>query len=368
MEKKKIAIINLRAKPIRGGQEATLNEIITGIKNDYEITYIGHKSDIDEENNVNIIEPFTKLFYLLPIKIGFSKILKIKILRVLFLKKIRIKCDLLIANGKSDYTVINNNLEYNSILIIKHGLFKEPYPDILIKNKKFKIVTLNEIERKDLIKIYGEKNLVTIRTGIKQKKNLNERFGEYRKINNINKDTFLIVSIGRLEDKQKNISLAIKSMHELAKIKINFIYIIIGNGKDKNYYQKLIKKLKLENFIKLVGRVSDEEKEEILKTANLLLITSKWETLGLTMVEAFNHDIPVLTTKTNGALDIIKDNYNGFFAEYDPNDIAKKIYYASDMPKEKLSILLKNAEKTSELFTYENMIISYKNVIESLIN
>ena len=65
MEKKDIAIINLRAKPIRGGQEVTINEIIRGIKNKYDITYIGHKEDIDKDNNIKIIEPFTKFLFII---------------------------------------------------------------------------------------------------------------------------------------------------------------------------------------------------------------------------------------------------------------------------------------------------------------
>ena len=125
--------------------------------------------------------------------------------------------------------------------------------------------------------------------------------------------------------------------------------------------------LNLSGFIKLVGRISEEEKEEILGTANLLLITSKWETLGLTMVEAFKHHMPVLTTRTNGALDIIKEEYNGFFIDYNPKNIAENIYYISNLPKEKLIEILKNGETTAELFKYENMINAYEDVIRSLI-
>jgi glycosyltransferase involved in cell wall biosynthesis len=364
--KTSLVFLNLRAKAQRGGQEVTINNLIDGLKEYYDITYIGHPSDV---NYKKVIFPFTPLLKLVPIKKGFGRLLKVSIFRYLFLRKIELNCDIIVVNGKSDYTFLLRNkktIKYKKVLVIKHGRFINPYPDIIIKNKNYRIIVLNRNELDKLKETYGEENLKLIRTGIEfhnenSNNDIKQKFG-------IPKDVYIILSIGRLEEQQKKFSVGIRAIQLGLKKNKKLLYVIVGDGADRIEYENLIKKLDLTGSVKLVGKLSEEDKNGFLKISNLLLITSKWETLGLTMVEAFRGGVPVLTTKTDGSTDVIEEGYNGFYTTDEAKDIADKILEISNFPKEKIKEIVENAHKTAELYSYDKMINSYREVIKELIN
>lgn len=366
VDKVSIVFLNIRAKAQKGGQEATINNIINGIKDDYDVIYVGHPSDVDYKA---VKFPFTPILKLVPIKRGFGKLLKISVFRYLFLRKIKFNCDLIVMNGKSDYTFLirNKNLiNYGKVLVIKHGKFIKPYPDIITKNKEYRIVVLNSNELHKLENIYSRKNLRLIRTGIK-KDNIEGDIDVRQKLS-IPKNAYVILSIGRLEETQKKFSAGIRAIKLAIQNNQNLFYIIIGDGINKRYYQRLIKKLGLLNNVKLLGRLSEEDKNGLLRTSNLLLITSSWETLGLTMVEAFRAGLPVLTTKTDGSTDVIEEGHNGFYTTGEPEDISNKILMINKLPKDKLEEVTENAMETAEIYSYDKMIDSYKATIKELIN
>ena len=366
VKKVSIVFLNIRAKAQKGGQEATINNIINGIKEDYDVIYVGHQSDV---NYKAVKSPFTFLLRLVPIKRGFGKLLRISIFRCLFLRKIKFNCDLIVMNGKSDYTFLirNKNLiNYSKVLVIKHGKFIKPYPDIITKNKDYRIVVLNSNELHRLENIYSRKNLRLIRTGIK-KDDIEGDMNVRQKLS-IPKNAYLILSIGRLEETQKKFSSGIRAIKLAIQNNQNLFYVIVGDGINKKYYQKLIKKLDLSNNVKLVGWLSEKDKNGLLKTSNLLLITSIWETLGLTMVEAFRACLPVLTTKTDGSTDVIKEDYNGFYTTGEPEDISNKILMIKNLPKEQIEKITENAMETAELYSYDKMIDLYKATIRELVN
>lgn len=359
-----VVFLNIRGKAKKGGQEVTINKLIEGLNKAYSITYIGHKKDINYEN---VIYPFTPLLKLLPIKRGFGKLLRISLFRYMFLRKVKLNCDIIVMNGKSDYTFLlrnKNYIKYKSVLIIKHGRFQSPYPDIIIKNKNYRIVVLNSNEEKKLESIYGAEKIKLIRTGAESSDyNINR---DVRRKFGIPDRSYVILSIGRLEEDQKRFSDGIYAIKLATETNKDLVYVIIGDGIDKPKYEKLIKKLNLQNNVKLLGRVSEDDKKGFLNESSILLITSAWETLGLTMVEAFRSHLPVLTTKTDGSLDAVKDVYNGFFTTGNPEDIANKILNIRNLPKEKLKEIAENAYRTANLYSYNKMISLYKSIIEEL--
>jgi glycosyltransferase involved in cell wall biosynthesis len=76
---------------------------------------------------------------------------------------------------------------------------------------------------------------------------------------------------------------------------------------------------------------------------------------------------PIITTKNEGSIDIIKDGYNGFFAERNEKDIADKVKKLLTMDKSELTEIKSNSLSTVELFYVEKMIREYKNTIKHLI-
>jgi glycosyltransferase involved in cell wall biosynthesis len=177
----------------------------------------------------------------------------------------------------------------------------------------------------------------------------------------------VILSLGRLEDTQKGFSFGIKAMALLKDKYPNLIYIIAGKGPDMEMYKKSISKYNLEGRVKLLGYVTDEQKYSLFRRSDVFLLPSSGETFGLVIVEAMHFGKPIITTKNEGSIDIIKDGYNGFFAERDEKDIADKVHKVLSLDKVRLAEIRKNSLATAKSFSVEKMIKRYKKTIKNVI-
>lgn len=94
-----------------------------------------------------------------------------------------------------------------------------------------------------------------------------------------------IVSVGRLEEKQKDFSTLIKSFKILKDQYLRTeSLIIIGDGEDYNKLQYLVNSLELTNQVKLVGYKANPF--PWIKHSQLLVLSSKMEGMAMVLVEA----------------------------------------------------------------------------------
>jgi glycosyltransferase involved in cell wall biosynthesis len=374
--KKTIIIIDIQLYAIYGGGQVISTQLINGLKKEYNVVYIGNK--IESAEKVYTLDPFNKLFYFLNINKhlllarGLEKLLfRFKLLSPLIFKKIILSGDVVISNSVYDFIPIylSKEFKYNSVIIIKHNPFynfNSTYPGVLIRNKKYKIIALNKNEKNKIDSLYGNKNTSLIYNGV-DCKSPNKSKVNHSLITDL-QNKKIVVSIGRLSEKQKQFSLGIKAIAELIKRDKNIIYVIIGKGKDENYYKDIIKKLKIERNVKLLGFVNEDTKNFILSISSALLVTSSKETFGLTMIEGFYFGIPTISTRTDGAIDIIKEGKNGFFVNPNPEEISKTIYNVINLPAKDLRLIKKICKDTYLKFRSEVMIKNYKKIIRELVN
>ena len=143
-----------------------------------------------------------------------------------------------------------------------------------------------------------------------ESKNMNE-FGNY------------IIGVGRLT-KQKNFSLLINAFS-----KINFIkdtkLIIVGDGEERKYLNKLIQKLdkesrdkKLSSRIIFTGEV--QEPLGYIRNAKMIVIPSLWEGLPRVAIEAQALKTPIISSCNEGGLgEILLDGNAGILTI--PDDV-----------------------------------------------
>ncbi len=121
--------------------------------------------------------------------------------------------------------------------------------------------------------------------------------------------------------RRKNIDLIIKA---LAKFKDkNFSFEIIGDGKEKNNLIKLVKTLELENKITFCGKLPHDEVLNKMQLANVFILPSINETLGLVYLEAAAKGCLCIGTKQTGIDGIFYDNINCFLCEPTVNGVCK---------------------------------------------
>ncbi|HRN69932.1 MAG TPA: glycosyltransferase family 4 protein [Candidatus Woesebacteria bacterium] len=124
------------------------------------------------------------------------------------------------------------------------------------------------------------------------------------KINNNVKKNY-ILSIGRLSQ-EKNFDSTIKAFALLPnKIKEIYRYVIIGNGKEKENLENLIKKLKLQNSVTLLGNLSEKEKIRYLQQSKYFILCPRikkgeQEGFGIVYLEAQASGLPIVTSQIGG--------------------------------------------------------------------
>ena len=144
-------------------------------------------------------------------------------------------------------------------------------------------------------------------------------------VSNVKLDgNFNIISVGRL-CRAKNFKDLI-SLHELLikdgyKIKT----YVIGYGECYEDLKKLIIQKNIDDSFILIG--SNSNPYNIMKQADLFVSTSLYETFGITMIESLILGIPVISSNTIGAQNIIKNiaNTDSMFIGGDINHIYKLV-------------------------------------------
>lgn len=374
--KRKILVVNTSMIFAFAGQERYADNLVKYLSKFYDVSYIGNLY----KNNESFVSGYKKAYS--PFKsqrlVELPRIIKrrpivaalrlIPTLKKLFIQKFDLSVDTVISNSSIDDIVLSGNgIKYKKIIIVPHSLdkkFNKAYPKSVITGHKFKIIAINRTMFEYLSKIYGAKHVELIYPGLsvvksKYKNTPLERF-------NINKDSIILLSIGRLEEKQKNLSCAIRAIAEL-RDKENVMFIIAGDGKDRDKYLKLVRKLGVEKNVNIVGKISEAEKYTLLRKAAFYLQPSTKENLSVSLIGGMKFGVIPIVTVNDSSRDLVKNKENGFFVEPNSSSIANTIEYAIKLKKAEILKLRKNAKKAVEDLTLSSMIRKYVKLIHSSI-
>ncbi|MDO8740205.1 MAG: glycosyltransferase family 4 protein [Candidatus Woesearchaeota archaeon] len=158
-----------------------------------------------------------------------------------------------------------------------------------------------------------------------------------------------LLFVGHLEPR-KGVDILLNAMLKLRNVPLD----IVGQGYMKGYYEKFIKKNKLNNCA-MHGFVSEKEKEDLYKKASIFICPSRYEGFGLVILEAVNKGCAVL------ALDIpiLRELFSeGVMLFKDADDLAEKIKYLVKNPSE-TEKLRKRGRKLLEKYSEERAAKEY---------
>ena len=100
---------------------------------------------------------------------------------------------------------------------------------------------------------------------------------------------------------------------ELEKSSFPATYFIIGDGPEKEKIKAYVSRKGLEDRIHFTGFIP--EVLPVLKELDVLLMTSKTEGLGTTILDAFACEVPVVATSAGGIPEIVKHHETGLIGE-----------------------------------------------------
>lgn len=149
---------------------------------------------------------------------------------------------------------------------------------------------------------------------------------EAREKLNLNKDETIFITVRRLAPRMGLFNL----INAFSQVKDeNSRLLIIGKGELYNRLDKLIKKLKLENKVKLLGFVDNENLNYYYCAADYFILpTEQLEGFGIVTIEALNYNLPVIGTPKGATPEILnKFDTNLLTKTHKSQDIAEKINY-----------------------------------------
>jgi len=170
-----------------------------------------------------------------------------------------------------------------------------------------------------------------------------------------------IINVGRL-GKEKGQESLIQAFNEVKKEIPEAKLIILGEGKLARKFKKLIRRLGLEADVFLLGWQKNPFK--FIKNSRVFVLSSLWEGLPNTLIEAMACRVPVISTDCpSGPDEIIDDNENGILVPLnDVKNLAFEIKKVLKNPTlaDRLSI---NAKKRAQDFSIDNIKNQYEELI-----
>jgi len=138
--------------------------------------------------------------------------------------------------------------------------------------------------------------------------NFTENKCDFRKNIEYRKDKFHLIFIGQLI-KRKGIDILLQALSGLKES--NWFLDIIGDGKERKNIENLSKILNLSKRAIFHGAKNNMETIELLKTADLLVLPSRFDGWGAVVNEALMCGIPVVCSNACGAADLINGSFRG---------------------------------------------------------
>ncbi|NWH06929.1 glycosyltransferase, partial [Desulfobacter latus] len=211
-----------------------------------------------------------------------------------------------------------------------------------------------KIPQKNIVLIYNGVDIEYVRNKSLEKFSMDQKFK--------NKNSFNIIHLGRLTY-VKNQSLLIKAISKL-NLKKEINLFLLGEGENFNKLKKLSLKLDVEDKVTFLGW--HENPYPYIKQCDLLVLTSFWEGFPNVLLEGMALGLPIISTKSSKAVDLIIDDQKcGFLIENDLDSLVNAIQILVNDQELYRKMSYHSFEKVNE-FSSETMLNNFKTTLQEV--
>jgi glycosyltransferase involved in cell wall biosynthesis len=130
------------------------------------------------------------------------------------------------------------------------------------------------------------------------------------------KQSKIVLSVGALSP-QKDYETLVEVAKLVSKASSSVRFLIAGDGGERPRIERKIDSLGLEQVVTLLGTRKDVD--VLMSEANLLLMTSTFEGMPITLIEALYSGLPIIATDVGGCSEIVEEGVNGYLSK--PGDV-----------------------------------------------
>lgn len=146
---------------------------------------------------------------------------------------------------------------------------------------------------------------------------------------------------------------------KLLKDEYKFELKVIGDGNAKSQLEQTVQEYDLQSIITFVGRIPREETLQYYQEADIFVLPSLNEGMSNAMLEALACGLPLVTTRTGGAEELVKEGENGLLVEYrSAEDIARALRILAKDPTLRIQ-MGKKSRVLAESMSWENVARQY---------
>lgn len=171
---------------------------------------------------------------------------------------------------------------------------------------------------------------------------------------------------------QKNVEMLIEVMKILQPLLPELKLLIVGAGyhsPNKKSVETLIEKYNLSQNIILIPWIERTEALKIIKNADCVVSSSRYEGLPFAIIEALSLAKACVVTKVDGNQDLINNAVNGYTVELDDvKDMSEKIHTIITDPSLRTSFEQKSFTIFNEKFNINNTVTQLEEIYSSHIN
>ncbi len=225
-----------------------------------------------------------------------------------------------------------------------------------------RVVAVSAKLMKDLMKRLGRLPLKLIMNGIPLNSYISTKRQDIIKKYKIFSRDFVIIAAGRLV-RRKNFDLLIRAVPGLLDKIFNCKIILLGSGVERNNLKKLIQELNLSSIVILPGWISEEEKVNLFKRADIFIQLSQIEGLSLALLESKAAGIPAIIIGT-GNFDPVSNEKTGLliFPPVIPEKVTRAIEFLYHNTELRLQISKNVQDEARKYYSLDKMVEQYLNL------
>jgi len=231
-------------------------------------------------------------------------------------------------------------------------IFKNIVSKLVLRNADA-IIALTEDMKKRIQNIH-DRSVFVIPNGVDL-----ERFGELPqeipdKESKLT-DEKVIIFIGTLRP-VKGVRYLIEAMRMIAEGYKRTRLLLVGDGEERGYLEKLVNKMGLEDCVSFIGRVPHERALTYMVTSDVFVLPSLSEGFPMTILEAMACGLPIVATRIGGLPEVIEDGRSGFLVEPEnPKEIAERVLLLLEDNELRKRISLNNKERV-EKYSWQHIV------------
>lgn len=146
----------------------------------------------------------------------------------------------------------------------------------------------------------------------------------------------------------------------------NTMFLIAGDGELREKLQNTLEESGLNNNVKLLGNRNDVA--ELLKISDVFVLSSLWEGMPVTIIEAMAMGKPIVCTDVGGVRDAIIENENGYLVPpKDPQVLGEAILKLLDNEKVAINMGNKGKQIAEREFSADFVVRQFEEMYESFV-